>query len=148
MIMEKDMTEILPITISVDAELAKQLTKLTSVTNKLEAQFNFQALTANWFGDEDNILVIQLYLETPITFIFNTNVQKNTIKGSIYESRFSDDVVCYFNQDEKLLRSYIALTDSELALLTEQPKLLVGFIETKCRKVLNLIAQQQSLNSI
>jgi hypothetical protein len=146
--MEKDMTEILPITISVDAELAKQLTKLTSVTNKLEAQFNFQALTANWFGDEDNILVIQLYLETPITFIFNTNVQKNTIKGSIYESRFSDDVVCYFNQDEKLLRSYIALTDSELALLTEQPKLLVGFIETKCRKVLNLIAQQQSLNSI
>jgi hypothetical protein len=146
--MEKDMTEILPITISVDAELAKQLTKLTSVTNKLEAQFNFQALTANWFGDEDNILVIQLYLETPITFIFNTNVQKNTIKGSIYESRFSDDVVCYFNQDEKLLRSYIAFTDSELALLTEQPKLLVGFIETKCRKVLNLIAQQQSLNSI
>lgn len=142
------MTEILPITISVDAELAKQLTKLTSVTNKLEAQFNFQALTANWFGDEDNILVIQLYLETPITFIFNTNVQKSTIKGSIYESRFSDDVVCYFNQDEKLLRSYIALTDSELALLTEQPKLLVGFIETKCRKVLNLIAQQQSLNSI
>ena len=142
------MTEILPITISVDAELAKQLTKLTSVTNKLEAQFNFQALTANWFGDEDNILVIQLYLETPITFIFNTNVQKNTIKGSIYESRFSDDVVCYFNQDEKLLRSYIALTDSELALLTEQPKLLVGFIETKCRKVLNLIAQEQSLNSI
>jgi hypothetical protein len=75
-------------------------------------------------------------------------VQKNTIKGSIYESRFSDDVVCYFNQDEKLLRSYIALTDSELALLTEQPKLLVGFIETKCRKVLNLIAQQQSLDSI
>jgi hypothetical protein len=148
MIMEKDMTEILPITISVDAELAKQLTKLTSVTNKLEAQFNFQALTANWFGDEDNILVIKLYLETPITFIFNTNVQKNTIKGSIYESRFSDDVVCYFNQDEKLLRSYIAFTDSELALLTEQPKLLVGFIETKCRKVLNLIAQQQSLNSI
>jgi hypothetical protein len=146
--MEKDMTEILPITISVDAELAKQLTKLTSVTNKLEAQFNFQALTANWFGDEDNILVIQLYLETPITFVFNTNVQKNTIKGSIYESRFSDDVVCYFNQDEKLLRSYIAFTDSELALLTEQPKLLVGFIETKCRKVLNLIAQQQSLNSI
>lgn len=142
------MTEILPITISVDAELAEQLTKLTSVTNKLEAQFNFQALTANWFGDEDNILVIQLYLETPITFIFNTNVQKNTIKGSIYESRFSDDVVCYFNQDEKLLRSYIAFTDSELALLTEQPKLLVGFIETKCRKVLNLIAQQQSLNSI
>lgn len=142
------MTEILPITISVDAELAEQLTKLTSVTNKLEAQFNFQALTANWFGDEDSILVIQLYLETPITFIFNTNVQKNAIEGSIYESRFSDDVVCYFNQDEKLLRCHIALTDSELALLTEQPKLLVGFIETKCRKVLNLIAQQQSLNSI
>jgi hypothetical protein len=146
MIMEKDMTEILPITISVDAELAQQLTKLTSVTNKLEAQFNFQAQTANWFGDEDNILVIKLYLESPITF--NSNVQKNTIKGSIYESRFSDDVVCYFNQDEKLLRCYIALTDKELALLTEEPKLLVGFIQTKCRKVLNLIAQQQSLDSI
>ena len=101
------------------------LTKLTSVTNKLEAQFNFQALTANWFGDENNILFIKLYLESPITFIFNTNVQKNAIKGSIYESRFSDDVVCYINQDEKLLWCYIALTDSELALLTEQPKLLV-----------------------
>ncbi len=44
------MTELLPITITVDVELAKQLTRLNSVANKLEAQFNFHALTANWFG--------------------------------------------------------------------------------------------------
>ncbi len=142
------MTETLPITIAVDAELAKQLTKISSITNKLEAQFNFQALTANWFGDEDNILVIQLYLETPTSFISHANVPKHIPESSIYESRFSDDVVCYFNQDEKLLRCHIALTDSELALLTEQSKLLAAFTQTKCRKVLNLIAQQQSLASI
>ena len=142
------MTELLPITITVDVELAKQLTRLNSVANKLEAQFNFHALTANWFGDEDNILVIQLYLETPTTFMLNTNVQKNTFKSTIHTSYFSDDVICYFNQEEKLLQCHVAFTDSELALLTEQPKLLAGFTQAKCHKVLNLIAQQQSLNSI
>lgn len=142
------MTELLPITITVDAELAKQQIKIMSVANKLEAQFNFHALTANWFGDEDNIVVIQLFLETPATFAFNKKEQDNLLKSTILTSHFSDDVVSYLNQYKRLVQCHIALTDSELEILTEQPKLLAGFLQAKCHKVLNLIAQQQALDSI
>ena len=57
------MTEKLPISIYVCDHLTKQFINFNSITNKLAAQFNFQAMTANWYGDEDNILFIQLWLE-------------------------------------------------------------------------------------
>ncbi len=47
------MIEQLPIIITVSDELVIILPKLNSVKNRLEAQFNFQTMTANWYGDED-----------------------------------------------------------------------------------------------
>lgn len=147
------MTEQLPITITVQNllsldELAPLFNKIKSVINKLEAQFNFHALRANWYGDEEDILFIQLALETP----HSLNQQKAALDKSAIEgldvSEFSDDVLCCMHQAQKQLLCHIAITDSELSLLTSQPKLLTGFFETKLRKVLNLIANNQSLPTI
>ncbi|PKG85375.1 hypothetical protein CXF85_07245 [Colwellia sp. 75C3] len=142
------MTETLPITIKVNNDLFDKFSKLKSVSNKLEAQFNFQTLTANWYGDEDDILIIQLCLETPESFKQRQEELEQLSPSEVSISHFSDDVVSCFNKDEQQLLCTIAITSSELDLLVLQPKLLAGFIEAKLRKVLNLIAQQQSLASI
>lgn len=142
------MTEALPITIKINDGLLNKFSKIKSVTNKLEAQFNFQTLTANWYGDEDNILAIELDLETPVSFK-QRQEELNKLSGNEFTiSHFSDDVICCFNEGGQQLLCAIAITTSELELLTLQPKVLTGFIRTKLHKILNLIAQQKFLPSI
>ena len=65
------MTVSLPISIHVCENLIEQFSKIMSVCNKLEAQLNFQTMTANWYGDEDNILLVRLCLETPQSFFLS-----------------------------------------------------------------------------
>jgi len=142
------MTETLPITIKVNDGLLDNIAKLKSVSNKLAAQFNFQTLTANWYGDEDDVLIIELCLETPASFKLRQEELAQLSLKNFSVTHFSDDVINCFNKGNKQLLCTIAITNSELELLVLQPKLLAGFIEVKLRKVLNLIAQQQSLASI
>jgi len=142
------MTDMLPITINVTKDLLDKFTNIKSVSNKLEAQFNFQTLTANWYGDEEDILTIQLSLETPASFEQCKEALDKLSGSRVTISHFSDDVICCFNEGEQQLLCTIAMTVSELDLLVLQPTLLAGYIQAKLRKVLNLIAQQQSLASI
>ncbi len=139
------MTEQLPITINIHSDLVDQLPKIKSVINKLEAQFNFHTLTANWYGDEEHILLIQLVLETPMSFSQHQAELDPISADDVEISHFSDDVICRFNDKEQQLLCNIAITESELTLLDQQPKLLAGYLQAKLRKVLNLIAKQQSL---
>jgi len=142
------MTEALPITIKINDGLLDKFSKIKSVANKLQAQFNFQTLTANWYGDENNIFAIQLCLETPASFEQRKAALDKLSGNEFVINHFSDDVICCFNEGERQLLCTIAMTLSELDLLMLQPKLLAGFIQVKLHKVLNLIAQQQSLASI
>ncbi|WP_057832611.1 hypothetical protein [Colwellia sp. TT2012] len=142
------MTESLPLTINVNSDLLDKFTQLKSISNKLEAQFNFHTLTANWYGDERQVLAIQLLLETPVSFKECQNGLKRLSASEVSVSHFSDDVFSCFNEGEQQLLCYIAITNSELDLLATQPKLLMGFIQVKIHKVLNLIAVQQSLSKI
>ena len=142
------MTEALPITINVNKDLLDKFPEIKSVSNKLEAQFNFQTLSANWYGDEDDVLIIQLSLETPVSFEQCKKSLDKLLGSDVIISHFSDDVICCFNEGEQQLLCTIAMTASELNLLELQPKLLASYIQTKLHKVLNLIAQQQSLTSI
>jgi hypothetical protein len=142
------MTEQLPITINMHNDLIERFPKIISIINKLEAQFNFQTLTANWYGDEEYILLINLTLDTPTSFE-QYQVYLAEISHSDTEIKaFSDDVICCVNDKALQIACNIAITDSELALLDEQTKLLAGFLQTKLHKVLNLIAEQQSLIKI
>ena len=142
------MTEALPLTIKVNNDLLDKLPKIKSISNKLEAQFNFQTLTANWYCNENDILIIQLSLETPTSFNKRQKEIEKSPASAVIISYLSDDVISSFNEAEQQLLCIIAITDSEQTLLELQPKILTGFIEKKLHKVLNLIAQQQSLASI
>jgi len=142
------MNETLPITINVNKALLEKFINIKSVSNKLEAQFNFQTLTANWYGDEEKVLTIQLFLETLESFEQGKKALDNLSGHNVSVSHFSDDVVCCFNESDYQLHCTIAITTKEMSLLTSQPNLLTGYIQAKLRKVLNLIAQQQSLASI
>jgi len=138
------MNDDLPISIHVCDDLKQQFVKITSVCNKLEAQFNFQTMTANWYGDEASILLVQLHLETPQDF-----VEQQQLMQQVDTQTYSDDVFSYYQQnEEQTLICHIALTDSELLLLNQQNKLLNGLLQAKLQKVLNLIAQQLKLKLI
>jgi hypothetical protein len=142
------MTEQLPITIKINSELIDTFPKIKSVINKLEAQFNFHTLMANWYGDEEQVLLIQLALEIPESFSQCKEDLKLLTTDAFKITHFSDDVICSFNEREQQLFCHIALTESELELLKKQTKILAGFLQAKLHKVLNLIAVQQSLASI
>ncbi len=133
----------LPISIQSSKELLDKFTKLSSVSNKLEAQFNFQTLTAGWYGDEENIFLIHLYLETPGSFYFQ-KMQKHSGQQDV----FADDVLSYHNKNRNCINCYIAITDSEINLLEQQQKLLIGFIQAKVKKTLNLIANKLNFHPI
>lgn len=140
------MTEQLPISIHICDDLKQQFEKIASVSNRLEAQLNFQTMTANWYGDENDILFVQLYLETPKSFLAQQQTQQQLFSIQTY----SDDVFSYYEKSEKERRliCYIAITDNELVLLSQQHKILESLLQVKLPKVLNLIANQLKLNPI
>jgi len=146
------MTEPLPISIHVDDDLKQQFIKLTSASNKLEAQFNFQTMTANWYSDEDNILFVQLHLETPQSFVAQQQAQQKAQQQAqqCELTIFSDDVFSFYDKGSEtpLLICHIAVTDAELTLLKQQEQLLVALIQVKLQKVLNLIAKQLNLPTL
>ena len=139
------MTEKLPISIDVCDDLQQQFVKICSVCNKLEAQFNFQTMIANWYGDENYILAVQLQLSTPENFVMLKQVSS---QGEV--TQYSDDVFSYFEQDanQPKLTVHIAITEAELTLLNQQNTLLAGLLHIKLEKVLNLIAKQLKLSTI
>jgi hypothetical protein len=134
------MTEQLPISIQPSNDLITQFSKIKSVCNKLEAQFNFQTLTASWYGDEDNILLINLYLET--SDFFDLEKAKGH-QGEI--NNFADDVFSVYHKELPQINCFIAITPAELILLKQQDKLLPIYIQKKLHKVLNLIAAKLKL---
>jgi len=140
------MTVSLPISIHVCDDLIQQFSKIISVSNKLEAQLNFQTMTANWYGDEDNILSVRLCLETPQSF----SLSQQEAQQHLNIQTHCDDVFSYDEAGEanyKLI-CHIALTETELVVLTKQSKVLEGLLRIKMQKVLNLIAEQLKLSPI
>jgi hypothetical protein len=137
------MTEQLPIAIMPGNDLLEKFTQIKSVCNKLEAQFNFQTLTANWYGDENNILLINLYLET------QQFVDEEITKAHQEEiSYFADDVFSVYQKEHQQVKCFIAITPAELILLAQEKKLLPRYIQVKLHKVLNLIATELTLPHI
>ena len=137
------MTEQLPISIHVSDSLVAKIGNIAAVSNKLEAQLNFHTMTANWYGDEENILLINFNLACSDEFDCSSESVENAIKKDV----LADDVYI-LSSENKLLDCYVAITASELSLLQQTPKLLSGYLGKKLTKVLNLIAQQQGFEKI
>lgn len=127
----------LPISIKLNSKLIAQFSKLTSIASKLESQLNFQTMTAGWYGDEDNIINLCLSLESPESFQKSLSTNQELVINE-----FADDVLFTSNQPSHLQTCFIAITDIELNLLGQHPKLLPGFLDKKLTKVLNLIAKE------
>lgn len=145
------MTELLPINIHVNDVLEQRFIKLKSISNKLAAQFNFRTMTASWYGDENEILNINLFLTSIDSFIQQKNdlEKDNLLKNKeIRLTTHSDDVVSLFNAQLFNIDCIIAITEKEEQLLIAQPKLLMSYVDKKLTKILNLIAKQQALNLI
>lgn len=138
------MTEQLPINIEVSKPLTVLYPKIVGISNKLEAQFNFQTMTANWYGDENNLLSLTLHLMLPEQYQIQ---QQSENSEDITQKIYADDV---FSNEAQLnkIDAFLALTEKEQLLLEQHNKLLAGFIDTKIRKVINLIAADRQLSPI
>jgi hypothetical protein len=127
----------LPITIKINRELEEQFTKLKSLANKLEAQFNFQTMTAGWYGDEDNLIDISFSIETPESFkeVFLNETIMNKVE-------LADDVISIADEKVNIRRCFVSITEKEQNILYQHPKLLNGVVEKKLSKVLNILARE------
>lgn len=144
--MSELITEQLPLTIKASSDLTEKFQKLNSNLNKLEAQLNFHTLTANWYGDEEDILNVMLCVMSSESFIVQRELLETVNDNHMKIEFFSDDVLhCAQKQQSEC---YIALTASELSLISEKPKVLADFLRIKLSKVLNLIAHYYQLPTI
>lgn len=130
------MNETLPISIKVSDALAAEVQNILSITNKLSAQLNFHTMTANWYGDEANIMSLNFYL-VALAELNHLIIEHDDV------DKLADDVI--LNSSSNVFDCHIAITEAELALITKQPKLLSGYLAKKLTKVLNLIADKQQL---
>ncbi|MGB2739839.1 MAG: hypothetical protein WBC60_04710 [Cognaticolwellia sp.] len=137
------MTEQLPISIQVSDDLIVEISHIAAISNKLEAQLNFHTMTANWYGDEDNMLEINFFL----LCVNELEHQEKSRDGDFNNEFLADDVMITSPLD-KLVDCYVAITESELLLLQKTPKLLSGYLGKKLTKVLNLIAERYDLEKI
>lgn len=133
------MTESLPITISIDEALSALFPKARSILNKLEAQLNFQSLTAGWYGDEENVLSINLAVVIVETFKQQTNANAQ------FEFP-ADDLASFINNLEVNL--LIAITEKELLLIEKKPALLSKLLQLKLIKATNTVAEKKQLTPL
>ncbi|WP_448548505.1 hypothetical protein [Thalassotalea fusca] len=131
----------LPIQISATTSLQQAFKPLNRVLLTTEAQLNFQSMTAGWYGDEDNILNIQITLQN--TQEFSEQVQREYLNEIV--TLYADDVQSVATQDKLAFYIYIAVTEKEQVLFTQHHKLIEKICQTKIRKVINLIASDLSL---
>lgn len=136
------MTETLPISIQVSDDLAAEIKNIAAISNKLEAQLNFHTMTANWYGDEADVLQINFYLVAVNEF---GNVARQTPNVGV--ETFADDVLL-LNSNNRLIDCYVAITAAESELIRQQPKLLSSYLAKKLSKILNLIADRHQFTQI
>lgn len=137
------MTEQLPISIQVSDNLIVEIANVAAISNKLEAQLNFHTMTANWYGDEDNMLQINFFL---LHMNELQHIEKN--KNSDLEKEFLADDVMIISSLDRLVDCHVAITASELLLLQQTPRLLSSYLGKKLTKVLNLVAERYDLEKI
>ena len=139
------MTTQLPITIHIANALTSLYPKLNATANKLEAQFNFQTMTANWYGNEDNMLSLTINLLLPCEYSdYRTLAQSSDKSCTVY----ADDVFSQIKGGTNYLEAFVALTDKEQLLIEQHKKLLPIIVEKKLKKVINLIGESLSLSMI
>lgn len=137
------MTEQLPISIRVSDDLIAEISNIVAISNKLEAQLNFHTMTANWYGDEENILEINFYLLC-MAALKDSEVSQSHV---VQKECLADDVLMV-PLSNKHVDCYVAITASEQGLLLQTPKLLSGYLGKKLTKVLNLIAERYQFEHI
>tara|TARA_R110001583_G_scaffold112585_1_gene261964 strand:+ start:159 stop:635 length:477 start_codon:yes stop_codon:yes gene_type:complete len=137
------MTEQLPISIQVSDDLSAEIENITAISNKLEAQLNFHTMTANWYGEEEDVLQINFYLLCISEFDLHGQHQDSGVK-----KEFLADDVLMLSSLNKFIDCHVAITASELLLLQQTPKLLSGYLGKKLTKVLNLIAERQGFEPL
>ncbi|UUO23895.1 hypothetical protein FGD67_12155 [Colwellia sp. M166] len=137
------MTEQLPISIRASDDLIAEIKNIVAISNKLEAQLNFHTMTANWYGEEENIIQINFYLLCIAELKDSEENQDNAVKRE-----FLADDVLMVSSTSKLLDCHVAITGVEQRLLQQTPKLLSGYLAKKLTKVLNLIADRYQFEYI
>lgn len=140
------MSALLPINIYIDDELNNAHASLKTIANKLAAQFNFQTMTANWYGDEEEVLTINLLLTDHDTFQEKQSANQKSGDTKQTITTLSDD--CFSSTNALIWDIVIAITAAEKPLLTCPNKVINHFLTTKLTKVLNVVADKNNLTAL
>jgi hypothetical protein len=121
--------EAAPITVTADTNFSSSLKPLL---NKLEMWLNFQALKANWYGDEDHILIFDFTLVRTL----DEKKQLMNTDNWVIESGFA----YHYESSNLTTIAFIAIADlAQMKTGVEQA------IKSRLTRVANAVAKQHGL---
>lgn len=124
--------ETLPITITADDSFSSALTPLL---HKLEMWINFQTLKADWYGNENHVLIFHY------TIVRTIAEKSDMMIGADWEI---DNGFAYHYQSQTLTtNAFIAIAD-----LVKNQTAVEQAIKSRITRVANAIAKQHGLTSV
>ncbi|WP_286232623.1 hypothetical protein [Thalassotalea sediminis] len=136
------MSETLPISLHVASDAQHSLVKICSVANRLEAQLNFITMTAGWFADPENEILIEFYINSSPYF------PEKQFPASDEFIVLADDVHLAYYKSEHCYQCYIELTVAEVNAAKQKNAVLTAILDKKLSIVLNKIANKHEMPSI
>ncbi len=140
------MFDALPITLSVQAELAADMPAGKKLVEQLEAWLNFETLKANWFGNETNTLSCVFLLLSEQSFA-KTHQQ---IQPQLELWQVNDESGYMIKQakNTKKVKAVLKLSDATLEAAKTTPAIIDIELRQLLTKVLNAIAQNNQLDKV
>ena len=123
------MQETLPITVTADERFSNSIKPLL---NKLEMWLNFQALKANWYGDEDLTLIFD--------FTLVRTLEEKTKNMSADNWTIETGFAYHYESSNQTTIAFIAIAD-----LVQNKTGVEQSIKSRLTRVANAIAKQHSL---
>jgi len=124
--------ETLPITVNADDSFS---TALTPLLHKLEMWINFQALKANWYGDESCILTFH--------YTIVRTLAEKVDEMPEAEWQVDQGFAYRYNSETLTTQAFIAIAD-----LVQQNTGIEQTIKSRMTRVANAIAKQHELTII
>ena len=112
---------------------------------KLEAWLNFKALQANWYGDEDLVLTINVSIMPEKLFL------DNQVDRSLkWQSLSSNTTTALFNHNESItsFTCFLMLSNDELNETMAKPQKVEDMLQNKLATVANHFGEFYELNNI
>lgn len=137
------MTESLPLTVKSEDLFEKDDPSSSYLLTKLEAWLNFQALCANWYADERNVV------QCHFTFLPEQSFYKKELNSDMTWHNLKQPMLIYsHDKQKKSFDVFVMLSHDELNNAMNNPKDVETMLQKKLSDSANQLVSEYQLSPI